>query len=312
MNALEKLVPKELEQHLQLSYARFKTYDQSVCWGQDRCQDDHQQAVPMGVGALVDAVKGIKDIGALIKDSKGGKSKAGGKGKNDTSKACYLCGKTNHLAKDCWSKSKSKGKGADNQSKGKGKGSSSRSTSRSSWFQGRCNDSLGKEGHKGKDCWSKAGGKGKGGGKGSDSRRVSSLNHEPEKEAEAGGLDLCHLSSDLCDGWLRLNYDTGAAVTALPKLCKAESIESSGDRPFETALRERLDDMGKGTITGVDEGGRKRRDTGFDTWLGPGGGMLIEHSSRLYKELCKTYNRFGRSGEIPLYEERGVYNFESW
>ena len=28
MNALERLVPKELEQHLQLNYARFKTYEQ--------------------------------------------------------------------------------------------------------------------------------------------------------------------------------------------------------------------------------------------------------------------------------------------
>lgn len=340
MNALEKLVPKDLEQHLQLNYTRFKTYDQmeeevrvfveaktgAKMTISNNFSQSSSEAVPMDVGALIDAVRGIKDIGALIKSSKGNKGKAGGKGTGDGKRACYLCGKTNHLAKDCWSKSsKGKGKGKDSSFKGKGKTSSSRSSSQASRFQGRCNN-CGKEGHKAKDCWSKGSGKGKD-AKG-NSRGVNALNQEPEKEAEAGGLDLCHLSSDLCDGWLRLNYDTGAAITALPKVYKSESVDSGqSDRPFKTASGERLDDLGKATITGVDESGHKRRVTGhvtdvhkvllsassvhkkgFDTWLGSGGGRLIDHSSRLYKELCKTYSRFGGVGEIPLYEERGVYN----
>lgn len=60
--------------------------------------------------------------------------------------------------------------------------------------KGRCND-CGKEGHKAKDCWSEAGGNRKLAER--DSREATSLNHEPEKDAEAGGLDLCHLNSGL-------------------------------------------------------------------------------------------------------------------
>lgn len=80
--------------------------------------------------------------------------------------------------------------------------------------------------------------------------------------------------------------------------------------------------MGKATITSVDGGGKKRshwtvadvhkvlpsassvHKKGFNTWLDPGGGMLmlIEHPSRLFQESCKTYGRFGGTGtgEIPL------------
>ena len=178
----------------------------------------------MEIGALIDAVKGIKDIGSLFKGNGGKSSKGGGKSRGD-GKTCFQCGKTGHLGKDCWFKPK--GKGKDNSLKGKSKGQWSRSPSQSSRLQGKCN-LCGKEGHKAADCWSKEKGKGKGGSKG-DSKGVGALVVEPEREAEAGGLDLCHLSSDLSNGWLRLNYDTGAAVTALPKVYKTEAGESTND-----------------------------------------------------------------------------------
>ena len=80
INALEKLVPEELEQHLQLSYARFKTYDQmeeevrlfveaktgAKMTTSNNFSQPSGEAVPMDVGALTDAVKGIKDIGAFL------------------------------------------------------------------------------------------------------------------------------------------------------------------------------------------------------------------------------------------------------
>ena len=48
-----------------------------------------------------------------------------GKGKGNETRACYICGKTGHLAKDCYYNPKGKGKGKGDLGKGeygKGKG----------------------------------------------------------------------------------------------------------------------------------------------------------------------------------------------
>ena len=87
-------------------------------------------------------------LNSLVKGGgKGGKSK--GKGKGET-RECYECGKTGHLAFNCWNKGKGnggKGKG-DDKGKGKGKGD---------WGKGK-----GKGKGNGYEDWSKGKGKGKG------------------------------------------------------------------------------------------------------------------------------------------------------
>lgn len=329
MDALEKLVPKDLEQHLQMNYSRFKTYDEmeeevrvfveaktgAKLTVSNNFSQSSSEAVPMDVGSLIQAVRDMKNLNAFMDSSKGkGSIKGKGKGKGagqPGAKVCHNCGKPGHFAKDCWSKPKDGGK------------SRSKSAPR---FAGKCHV-CGKEGHRAKDCRRRdAKGSGKG-GKGGSKKGVSSLeNAEPEKEADAGGLDLCHISDE---SWLRINFDTGAAVTALPMSFKSEKHRGDDDRrPFKTASGEALEDHGRSSIVGEDENGAARRISGhvtnvhkvllsasgvhakgFDSWLGEGGGCLFRRGGRLHRELCKTYNRWSNNNStIPLHEENGVYN----
>ena len=107
MNALEQLVPKELEDHVLLNQCRLKTFAhyeleirthiEAKHGGKmkitaDFAKDDGGQR-PMDIGAL-----SINDLSALAKGGKGGK---GGKGfTSNYNKKCDNSGKPGHVSKD--------------------------------------------------------------------------------------------------------------------------------------------------------------------------------------------------------------------
>ena len=209
MNSLERLVPKELEQHLLLNFARFKNFEdmekevvnymEAKTGNKMTISTNFSKAsssngpVPMDVDSLIQVVSGsISSLAKTKGDGKGGK-----KGSSNTNKmgkfegTCDKCGKYGHKKKDCWSKGSSGGKG----SKGAG-GKPSKEK-----FKGNC-DHCGKPGHKKADCWllngkGKGGGKSNGGSPAHKGRSAASLESHPEPEpAAASGLELCALEVD--------------------------------------------------------------------------------------------------------------------
>ena len=206
MNAMEKLVPKELETHLMLNYARFKCFEEmerevvnfveaklgaKLVLSSNFAKSSNAETIPMDVDSLVRAVSGT--ISSLVNKGKG-KSAQSGKGQKFDGK-CDLCGKVGHKKRDCWHG----GKGGASPGGGKGKStprSNSSSPTKSPKFEGKC-DNCGKVGHKRRDCWSKpqhsSGGKGKGRGKEANSLDGNQPEQEPQKEAN--GLEICAISA---------------------------------------------------------------------------------------------------------------------
>lgn len=358
-NSLEKLVPKELESHLQMNARRLKTildYEQEIQMfveaktgakikiTTDFSKDpSYQGHAPMDVSALIQAVSLGKDLNSFIAKGKGkGGGKGGGKhgkigGGRDTQKftgSCNNCGKTGHKEADCWQK-KGKGSGKDGGKNGKyggGKGTPK--------FNGTCNH-CGKTGHKEADCWQKKGGSKGGKGKKGD-KNANSLEAGGEPEAEVSTLDLCHLTGtweefSLCSvetkkkTWLKLNYDTGAGLTAFPKTYKEIAAEDGKGSSYRTASGEKIPDYGGVKLQTLDEKGNARKISGrctevhkvlasasqlhkrHDAYLWNGGGMLVPTDSGLAQALRQEFDRlirwYGAKDCLNLYEENGVYNF---
>ena len=202
MNALERLVPKELETHLLLNYTRFTSFEDMekevlnfmeaktgsrLNISGNFAKPSGGEPVPMDVDSLVKAVGGT--IASLV-----GKGKsAGSPNKMKFEGTCLQCGKYGHMKKDCWQNQQGKGKGTGTGGKGKK-------------FEGKC-DNCGKVGHKKKDCWVKGGqpsggkfkGKDKGKGK---SKSANSLVQEPEPPTvgETNALELCALHDGEAEG----------------------------------------------------------------------------------------------------------------
>eukprot|EP00971_Amphidinium_carterae_P272288 5403822-Amphidinium_carterae.1 len=123
--------------------------------------------------------------GGKGKDGKGSKGRkhGGPEAGNKTAKdkfagECWVCGKAGHKSSDCWykdKKGKDGGKGAKKDKKGKGKGKATGSLEEAA---------------------------------------------EETKPADAGHLELSAVTSSsspltthLQDGWLKVNFDTGAAAS---------------------------------------------------------------------------------------------------
>ena len=160
--------------------------------------------------------------------------------------------------------------------------------------------------------------------------RSSCCNREP---ADAGTLEkieveeLCPLDSE----WVKCNLDSGAATTAFPK----EAVKSDGAKTgsaYRTASGEIIEGYGAGELVGRDENGKMRKLSGEVTdvhkvlvsasavnsnrqmtILQKGGGWIIPENSPIGKELLGCLNRvlskYGTSGLLPIYEEKGIYNF---
>ncbi len=162
-SAVVKGMPEPLRTHLQLRSRENKTFDDILdciegylkakeVWRDEESDKQHKRGKRGDDGGHQPM-----DVDAVWKGGKGKGGEKGGKG------ACFTCGKTGHMSKDCWSA----GKGArGGKGDGKAKGS-----------QGAC-FTCGKTGHQSKDCWSA--GKGAKGGKGD------------RKGGKAGGKGVCY------------------------------------------------------------------------------------------------------------------------
>ena len=180
------------------------------------------------------------DVDSLQKGGKGSKSGKGGKGDRKGGKG-----------------GKDGGNGNKNGGKAGGKGYGKGNSSQTQRFEGECSN-CGKWGHKAKDCWSKSSGgqgagkgkdaKGKGKGKSKDANAVDAVGAS-QPEPEAGSLDLCSIldtlnasatdslgevnsleANSLDDEWLKLNYDTGAAMTAFPlEVAEGKNLKDTGE-----------------------------------------------------------------------------------
>ena len=158
-----------------------------------------------------------------------------------------------------------------------------------------------------------------------------------EPEAEAAALDTGPLGFEEIDvgsfvdsEWIKLNYDTGAAVTAFPKGLVQSSPAYGNGRSYRTATGELIQDEGKVRATGLDENGNISRVTGRvagvhkvlvsasrsasfgrNGWITRGGGYLIPDDSKCSRLIKKIVERESQKDPtfVKLYEENGVYNF---
>ena len=131
-------------------------------------------------------------------------------------------------------------------------------------FEGKC-DNCGKVGHKKAQCWQPSGGKGKGGDKqkGKQKGSANSLdNPEPEPPADAGGLDLCTItSSPTPSRTSRVSTSRMSRVTDIPFFEEeGEESRAASDREASVAS----------TVNSLDEGWIKcNLDTGASVTVFP-------------------------------------------
>jgi len=331
MAALEMIVPTDLENHLVLNKYRLRSFEDAyrevVTILEARTGVRLKQPSIKYSGAARDP--DAMDVDALHKGKKGkgkgGKgdwqlsSHAGGTagkgGKQPAAPApfqgyCDGCGKWGHKKADCRSKPQAPAGGPAGAKDGKG----------------------------GKAAGKKGGKKGKGKGKGTGSLEEQ----EPEAEGNAldigplylhsqepAATDLSPLSPDT-EEWIRFNYDSGAAVTAFPNRFATKDLKGNG-QTYRTASGELIPDAGAVRVKAEDEYGQMRSikgrvagvhkplasaarcaEMGQNTWLTQGGGWMLHKDSRVSKKICKILAAEARKADhkmLPIYEERGVYNF---
>ena len=345
MSAFEMLIPEDIENHLMLNRKRLSTYELQ--------KEEVNMILETRIGAKIkepNLKKGIHaksssdamDVDGFGKggksQSKGkskgsftpkgakpfdkGKGKGSGQGKSNVTRfegTCNNCGKYGHKQAECWSKQQSTNNHSNNPKSGKG------------------NTGKGGEAKKGKP---------KGNSKG-----ARSLDHEGEPDAEVGVFNMNAItqhthdnenslnavgshatggntgSSD--DEWVKLNLDSGAAVTAFPESLAPPGCQGNGNN-YKTATGELTPDKGQIKITGTSENKRKLRITarvanvhkpllsasrcvngGQCVWLSKGGGWMIETTDPVIKQVESILWKHAMQGKptfIPVYEERGVYN----
>jgi len=227
----------------------------------------------------------------------------------------------------------------------------------------------GKAGKKGGGKGKSGGGKGKGGkGKGKFGKKgMSSVEEEdwtwqeagddsgwqeqegwpeeepaPEDKPGLGALDLNSLGAvDGCkkpyvvtwkgQDWIRFNYDSGAATTAIPAELASEDAVLKPQGFFKVASGEVIEDYGRAKLTSSDEYGLPRNLTGhltavhkplvsaaemsrcLDCFTTSDGGVLLPKDGVIAKTMRKTLERLlrqhGREGVIDLHGEGNLYNF---
>ena len=128
--------------------------------------------------------------------------------------------------------------------------------------------------------------------------------------------------------WLRLNYDSGAATTAITDEMIGGPTDAVGE--FVVADGKGVPNYGRFKVPCEDEWGIQRNfkasgttvhkplgsaaefSGNYDDLLWEEGGTLIPKKSRLAQELRRAYfsiwRRYGPEGELPIYREGNLYN----
>eukprot|EP00434_Breviolum_minutum_P042976 symbB.v1.2.038276.t1/scaffold5896.1/size48089/1 len=328
--AIELLVPQDLEKHLILNKSRLTNYSlikqeievlmETTLGSKSKIHrpgsaaaSSHQGPAPMEVDAIT------QWLGSLVKgkgkgkgSGKGNKGDKGGGKKGNPSKdiECYNCGKKGHKASDCWAKKSDKpGKGNSKGKKGKGKGS-------------------GKKGSKGT-------GK-KGAAAFEEAEEYDGAEEEPAPEEEEMGLfevNGTEVKETQANGleWMKFNFDTGAAQTAIPEKWNAIKVKPGSTVTFKTASGELVPGQGTGVYEGSDENGGRCRISGPVTnvhkplvsayrcmskgrllVLDENGGHIVPLNTPVAYDIQKALKKASwkqKQRWIPVYQENGIYNF---
>ena len=346
MSAFEMLIPEDIENHLMLNRKRLNTYELQ--------KEEVNMILETRIGAKIkepNLRKGIhskSDKDAMDVDAFGKGSKGKSKGKGNPSHSFAP-------------------KGAKSSGKGKGSGTGKSNASHATRFEGTC-DNCGKYGHKKAECWSKQqtnnsstkgpkgdgrkGGDRKGNSKGNAKGARSFETTEPDAEVNVlhmsaitqntqhyrldadevnplGSIPGGNTGDVVEDEWVKLNFDTGAAVTAFPESLAPDGLQGNG-QSYKTATGELTPDKGQVILKGSTENNRRWNltarvasvhkpllsasrcvNSGQCVWLSKGGSWMIQDTDVVVKQverlLWKHANR-GKATFIPIYEERGVYN----
>ncbi len=132
--------------------------------------------------------------------------------------------------------------------------------------------------------------------------------------------------------------DSGAGVSVFPEAWGLRVVpdEYVGHK-YITASGERCFDAGQCIVEGFDQNGVPRSltgrtcnpgphkalvsaaevcDTSQDIWLGTDGGMILPTDGPIAKGLRREFEKlkeqYGLDGVIPVYKEKGVFNFDIW
>jgi hypothetical protein len=132
------------------------------------------------------------------------------------------------------------------------------------------------------------------------------------------------------EGWVTFNYDSGAGITAFPRAFNVPGTVA-GSSTFRTASGQLVPDEGQVKLMSQDELGHDRAmkgriadlhkcfvsasscaKAGSSGWLTKDGGYLIPRKHPVHKQiedLLKKAATKSNSTLLPLYLEKGVYNF---
>ena len=315
--SLELLAPSDIERHLLLNKGRLTTYammksendlviesslgSKAPISRPGAASSSDSGPAPMDVDSLINSLVKGKGSGGKGKSKGKGKDKgSGGKGSTSKDIVCFNCGKAGHKAAECWSKKK------DGSNKGSSKGS-------------------------------KGGGKkGKSKGKHKGANSLEEEEEQPEGELDVGMFELGALTAgeDLqAMEWVRFNLDTGAAQTAIPSdWADKVPVKEGTEVMFKTASGELVRGTGTGVFKGTGEFGHccsvtgplapahkplvsayKCSKHGRVAVLDEHGGNLIPQDSKVSGKMLelieKEKNKHHAKAWIPVYQEKGVYNF---
>ncbi|CAK9008497.1 unnamed protein product, partial [Durusdinium trenchii] len=291
MNALEKLVPKELETHLMLNYARFKTFEE----------------MEKEVVNFMEAKTGSRMIvSSNFSKPSGGQLRASPNGRGQP--------REGHKKAECWS-AQGKGKG---QKGGGGKGNNNKNSANALDLpepEPRPGDANGLELcalevctlEEARERSSVRSESQRASTLRSESHRASTRTRSSRRRTESSAADRSASSVESSDSvekpWLKCNLDTGTSVTVFPK----DMFEAGepNDMRLKTASGEVVKAYGKATVHGKDTRGLMRKLNG--------GGEIIPLNHPVSKAMITAYHKavdeFDKMGIIPVYEENGVYNF---
>lgn len=368
MAAMYKLMPSSLEQQVMFhsdDYDSFEDlYDRLVSYASTKhslkmtdrpvgAPKKSESSAPMDVDALTRKGKGKSFTGKCNRCGKPGhkavdcRSLPAGSGKGDrmSNVQCWVCNGYGHYGKDC-----KKGGKPTSDSNGKGNWKGGKSKAKGKGFGGKKGGKdKGKKGGMSSvdwewqdDAWYEDGWQSGWGEQPADEPPAAS----DTSKAGVGSLDLNPLELPaLCQevncnsieaykvtwkgaDWLRINYDSGAATTAIPDELVDGPLQAQGE--FVVASGEEIPNFGKFRVPASDANGKRRSFTAYatkvhkplgsaaefskshDCLLWAEGGSLIPKQSALALGLRKEYYRlktlFGGCDELPLYREGNLYN----